>query len=269
VTDDHGAVATATRSVAVVANVVPTASFTASCSGRTCTVDATASTDTDGTIASYRWAWGDSTTNTVTTKTTSHTYSTSGPRTIVLTVTDSDGATAAATGDVNPNLAPVASFTVDTCNLALCAVTAAASTDSDGTIASYVWSWGDGSPNATGVNGNHTYTTVAQRIITLTVTDDDGAVTTTTKTVNPPVLVIGSKASSPSYSVTLTWNAASLTANTKVDVYRNGALLSSSLTNSGTFTRSNSSKSQVEGTYKVCDHAAPTRCTNNVVVSFP
>ena len=37
------------------------------------------------------------------------------------------------------------------------AVDAATSTDSDGTIASYSWDFGDGSPVETGITATHTY----------------------------------------------------------------------------------------------------------------
>ena len=50
---------------------------------------------------------------------------------------------------------------------------AAASADTDGTIVSYSWDFGDGSLG-TGVSSSHTYTQEGIFIATLTVTDDDG-----------------------------------------------------------------------------------------------
>jgi PKD repeat protein len=58
-------------------------------------------------------------------------------------------------------------------------VSGAASTDPDGTIAGYSWAFGDGS-NVTGVSAEHTYASVGEFVITLTVTDDDGATATAT-----------------------------------------------------------------------------------------
>jgi PKD repeat protein len=79
----------------VAANVPPTAAFTASCGGLSCTVDASASTDSDGSIASYNWNFGDGTTGTGVT--TTHAYGAAGTYSITLTVTDNRGGTSATT----------------------------------------------------------------------------------------------------------------------------------------------------------------------------
>ncbi len=50
----------------------------------------------------------------------------------------------------------------------------AGSTDSDGTIVSYLWDFGDGN-TSTSANPNHTYTTEGNYTVSLTVADDDGA----------------------------------------------------------------------------------------------
>lgn len=78
--------------VVSVPNVAPEAAFT-STMPLTVAVDATSSTDPDGTVASYSWDWGDGQT-TVGGAKTEHVYSTAGTYTIALTVTDDDGATA-------------------------------------------------------------------------------------------------------------------------------------------------------------------------------
>jgi len=61
-------------------------------------VDANGSSDVDGTIASYNWIFGDG--GTATGVTASHTYTTSGTYTIILTVIDNDGAPASATRSI-------------------------------------------------------------------------------------------------------------------------------------------------------------------------
>jgi large repetitive protein len=87
-------------------NVRPTASFTTSCPQLTCTVDASASTDTPpGTVASYAWDFGDGSTGTGVTAT--HTYATGGSKTISLVVTDNQGlASTVATRNVTVTVPP-------------------------------------------------------------------------------------------------------------------------------------------------------------------
>ena len=91
-------------------NVAPVASFTATCPQLTCTLDASASTDTaPGTIASYAWNFGDGSTGTGVT--TTHTYASAGPRTVTLTVTDNQGlGSAPTTRTVNPTAPPATSL---------------------------------------------------------------------------------------------------------------------------------------------------------------
>jgi PKD repeat protein len=76
-------------------NVPPTASFTSSCSNLTCAFDTAASTDPDGTIASYAWNFGDGTSGTGPSP--SHAYAAAGSYNVTLTVTDNGGATNATT----------------------------------------------------------------------------------------------------------------------------------------------------------------------------
>src|SRR4051794_30618335 len=97
VTDDHGDSATTTRTVTV-SNAAPSASFTASTAtpafGGTVNFDGSASSDSDGTVADFKWDLdGDGTfeTDTGTTATTSHAYSSSGPVSVKLQVTDNEG----------------------------------------------------------------------------------------------------------------------------------------------------------------------------------
>ncbi|WP_157535931.1 LamG-like jellyroll fold domain-containing protein [Microbacterium sp. Root166] len=74
-------------------NQLPVAAFTTATSNLTVSVDGTSSTDPDGSIAGYSWAFGGAGTGSTTGGTTSFTYTAAGTYTIVLTVTDNRGAT--------------------------------------------------------------------------------------------------------------------------------------------------------------------------------
>lgn len=81
----------------------PTASFTVGCALLTCSFDAAASDDPDGTITDYAWAFGDGQTDSGPGATTSHTYASGGSRTVTLTVTDDDGLTRTTTRVASPS----------------------------------------------------------------------------------------------------------------------------------------------------------------------
>lgn len=61
------------------------------------------------------------------------------------------------------------------------AFSSAGSTDSDGSIAAYAWDFGDGS-GSNAANPSHTYTAAGTYIVTLVVTDNDGASSTPSTT---------------------------------------------------------------------------------------
>ncbi len=84
-------------------NEAPTASFTASTTspttGETVSFDASGSSDSDGSIASYDWDFGDGTTGSG--ETVSHAYGSAGDFTVTLTVTDDAGATDSASQTIS------------------------------------------------------------------------------------------------------------------------------------------------------------------------
>jgi len=94
VTNSQGSVSAATVSVVTVTvgGPNPTSVFTTSVSGKDVTANASTST---GTIVNYFWTWGDGTAEGTTTPIKTHTYATSGNKTITLTVTDVNGNSAA------------------------------------------------------------------------------------------------------------------------------------------------------------------------------
>ncbi len=161
-------------------NQAPTANFSTSTSGLTVTCT-NSSTDSDGTIASYAWTFGDATTSTL--QNPVHTYAVAGTYTIGLTVTDNGGLTGTVSKQVTvsaANQAPTANFSTSASGLTV--TCANSSTDSDGTISSYAWTFGDAT-TSTLQNPVHTYAAAGTYTIALTVTDNGGLTGTVSKQV--------------------------------------------------------------------------------------
>jgi PKD repeat protein len=97
----------------VTLNTPPVAAFTATPNELTVALDAAGSSDPDGTISSYAWDFGDSTTGTGARP--SKTYASAGTYQVRLTVTDNDGGTASTTKPVTVT-APVTVIAEDTFN---------------------------------------------------------------------------------------------------------------------------------------------------------
>ncbi|QCB94432.1 PKD domain-containing protein [Cellulomonas shaoxiangyii] len=171
-------------------NLPPTATFDATLTGRTLTLDGSAAADQDGTVTSWTWDLGDGTTAEGPTPP-AHTYERAGTYTVTLTVTDDRGATGTRAQSVTVvNAPPVAVFSAGTRYLDV-AVDASGSSDPDGSVAGYAWQFGDGA-TASGATAGHTYAAAGTYTVTLTVTDHDGATTATTQDVTvapnqPPV----------------------------------------------------------------------------------
>jgi PKD repeat protein len=94
------------------------------------------------------------------------------------------------TGTATANTPPVANFGFSTSNLV--ASFTDSSTDSDGSIASRSWNFGDGS-TSTATNPSHTYAAAGTYSVALTVTDNGGATNSVTKSVSvtdPPSNVL-------------------------------------------------------------------------------
>lgn len=128
----------------------------------------------------------------------SNQYDENGNFDVTLTVTDHDGGKASKTTRITvtqitpetPNEPPVASFTYSPLDPQVndtVTFDASSCSDTDGTIVSYLWDFGDGDTSTT-QNPTHAYDQEGAYIVTLTVTDDDGL--TDTATVNIGYVVI-------------------------------------------------------------------------------
>jgi hypothetical protein len=117
VTDNKGATDVSVRTLTVIGNQFPLASFTATpnpvIQGLTTTFNASASKDPDGTIVKYEWdrdGNGTYETNTGSTASTSSSYASTGTFQVGLRVTDNGGKTATATVPVSVSPAGVSSY---------------------------------------------------------------------------------------------------------------------------------------------------------------
>jgi subtilisin family serine protease len=135
------------------------------------------SSDPDGDPLTYQWSFGDGSTGSGVSPT--HAYASGGVFTVTLTVNDGKGGTDSDTTTATieaTNQLPVANAGPDKTVPLGSAVTldGSGSSDPDGAIASFQWSFGDGS-TATGATVSHTYAAAGVYTATLTVTDNKGA----------------------------------------------------------------------------------------------
>ena len=168
----------------------PAASFSTSVNGLTVSFDGSSSSSPVGTIASYAWDFGDGQKDTKSSPITSHSYSSAGTFTVSLTVTNTAGTstTVVYTGQqvanygqagaqftqqvtvsalsspfpygiaVTPDQAPTASFTASASD-PTAFFDGSNSSSPIGSIVSYTWDFGDGTPplTTTGPTVFHTY----------------------------------------------------------------------------------------------------------------
>ena len=152
----------------------------------TVSLDGSGSSDLEGSIVSYSWDYGDGS-PLGSGITSSHIYNTPGTYTVTLTVSDGS-LTGSATTTITvtaPNTAPTASFTATpTSGEAPLTVSldGSGSSDLEGSIVSYSWDYGDGSPLGSGVTSSHIYNTPGTYTVTLTVSD--GSLTGSATTIN-------------------------------------------------------------------------------------
>jgi len=159
--------------------------------GETISFDASAS-HAPVAIKTYEWNWGDNSQPTVgTSATATHAYTSTGGLptksfTVTLKVTDENGNTDTTTQTVEvQDRKPLAAFSLPASLTAGMAATfdGSSSSDPDGTIVSYSWNFGDGTPTVGGATPEHTYTTAGEYTVELTVTDDASRQASTSHTI--------------------------------------------------------------------------------------
>lgn len=164
-----------------------------------------------------------------------------------------------------PNEAPRAGF-VESCDALVCTFTDA-STDADGSIVSWAWDLGDGG-TSTEQSPTHTYALSLFYLVTLTVTDDQGAMSTESRLVFvPPIdggLVLTGSVSKDrgSKQIDLQWTGGS---GEVVDLYRDGVIIEYSLdASSYTDVIGRASGSY---TYRVCE-TFTNLCSNDLTIDY-
>ena len=152
--------------------------------GSTVTLNPTA-TDPDGSILTYAWNFGDGSAPGAGAPA-SHTYASTGVYQITLTTTDIGGQQQSLTEPLTVDTPPVAHVsTSPAAAVALLPVkfNGAASSDPDGSVAAYRWSFGDGSASATGAAPTHAYSRAGTYSAQLTVTDNLGVSASTSRSI--------------------------------------------------------------------------------------
>src|SRR5207249_3303094 len=142
--------------------------------GSPVTFNASRSSDPNGTIDLYTWEFGDSTVGSGVIAT--HAYANPGVFTVNLTVTDDRSLSSNATHQVTVDALPHAAFQFSPGTIYIgisVSFDGSGSTDTDGTIASYRWDFGDRS-SGTGVQASHAYPAKGVFGVQLTVADDLG-----------------------------------------------------------------------------------------------
>jgi PKD repeat protein len=268
-TDDDQATATVSKSIGVTAlppNAPPTAQFSQTCTGLSCSFT-DGSTDGDGQVTGWSWSFGDGGTATV--KNPSHSYTAAGTYTVTLQATDDDGATNARSVSVtvnapSSNVAPRAAF-VALCTGLTCRFNDQ-SVDPDGTLASWKWTFGNGT-SSTVRSLSKTYASAGTYTVTHSATDNRGAVGTSTAAITVAtsgiVLNVTPKVDATRQYMMLAWTGAR---GTNVDVYRDGKFLKAEI-NDGRWTNSRLLPGASKYTYKICE-TGKTVCSNLATVQF-
>ena len=176
VTDNDGYSATDTTTSQIrIAPVAEAGGPYAGLVGATLTFDGSGSSDADGIIEIWEWNFGDGSPPQFG-ETVTHTYDVPGIHTVTLTVTGNHGLSGTDVTTADIRALPVADAGGPYVGLVGETLTfdGSASSDADGTIESWEWNFGDGSPTEYEPIVTHSYDASGFYPVTLTVTDDDG-----------------------------------------------------------------------------------------------
>ncbi len=173
------------------------------------------------------------------------------------------------------NLPPAASFPAPSCTDLACSFNGSGSSDSDGTIVDYAWTFGDpnsGSANTgSGPAPSHTFSAAGTYTVVLTVTDDGGAtdqasrsvtVTAGSGGVDQIVLTVSTRGNKKWSFADLSWTGSSAAS---LEVYRNGVIIATT-SNNGSYS-DRVDVGTASATYKVCN-AGTMVCSGTVTASF-
>ncbi|MFA9416171.1 PKD domain-containing protein [Natrinema sp. HArc-T2] len=184
VTDNGGKTDTVTKQITV-ENPPPsvniTFSPTAPTPGEAITLDASGSSDPDGTIMSYEWDTDgdgdyDDYTDASAGQTTTITYNSAGSHRVSLRVTDNGGVSSTTTTTVPVSLPPEPELDISTSTAGQnrpVTFDAGSSTDADGTITNYIWQFSDGKTKR-GKSIERSFSNLGRHEVTLIVVDDTG-----------------------------------------------------------------------------------------------
>ncbi|HET9484512.1 MAG TPA: S8 family serine peptidase [Xanthomonadales bacterium] len=167
-------------------------------------------------------------------------------------------------GGGSTNNPPTAAFTASCTNLT-CSFNGTGSSDSDGTIAGWSWSFG-----ATGSSVSHTFPAAGTYTVTLTVTDDDGATGSSTQSVSVSdsgggggITLNGTARKVKGVAhVDLNWSGAT---SGNVDIFRNTFKIVTA--NDGVHTDNTGLKGSGSISYRVCN-AGTTTCSATINVIY-
>ncbi|MEA2725394.1 MAG: hypothetical protein QOH59_3165, partial [Gemmatimonadales bacterium] len=271
VTDNTDMTGTASQEITVTPpapNHAPTAAFTSTCSGLTCTFT-DGSTDDDGTVEARSWDFGDGSGSAA--RNPGHTYGAAGPYQVTLIATDDDAAPTTVTHTVTVATPPSIVLSVT------------GSVDATKQYMALKWSGAQGASvdvyrngvflktdtndgkytNSRSLPGASQYTYKVCQAAT-TVCSNEATVQFGAPPSASIVLSVTGSVDATKQYMALKWSGAQ---GASVDVYRNGVFLKTD-TNDGKYTNSRTLPGAKQYSYKVCQ-AGTTICSNVATVVFP